>query len=125
MSGRRGYLTRKHSYGTNNTLNNGGANNCMTYNSTMGRISEAEVHIALMPDMADETIPDEKSTNDALLKLKALPESMAQKRSRKAKLGVNLLSELATSHKLYLLICMCIVLIGRPSLNAASAVGIE
>ncbi|XP_021964035.2 transmembrane channel-like protein 7 [Folsomia candida] len=87
FTGRRGYLTRKHSYGTNNTLNNGGANNCMTYNSTMGRISEAEVHIALMPDMADETIPDEKSTNDALLKLKALPESMAQKRSRKAKLG--------------------------------------
>lgn len=134
--GRRGYLTRnarKHapphvpsSYEVTTTLNNGTSGrlgNCMTYTSTMGRVisEDADVHISLMPDMADETIPDEKTTYDALLKIKALPEDMTSKRARKTKLGVSVLSSYLDKRVHYLILELnpCLEHSSTPSFRVA------
>jgi hypothetical protein len=61
----------------------------MTYTSTMAGVANGnDVHIALMPDLADETIPNEKVTHEAIQKIRILTESMGLKRLRKAKISV-------------------------------------
>jgi len=48
-----------------------------------------DVHVAVLPDLSNEEIPDERITFDELDKLKTLPVSMSQKRLLKSQLAVS------------------------------------
>ncbi len=78
----------------NTTYGRTGTVNAYTYTSTgIGTATVThEVHVSVLPDLADMTIPNERKRWDELRKIKTMPISMAAKRELKVQLTVRELS---------------------------------
>lgn len=74
----------------------------LTYNTSTMAVGDAhgtttnanDIQVAILPDLSEETILNEKKTWEELLRIKTMPVPMGQKKQLKAQLAVGFLKKL-------------------------------